>query len=113
MDHPGTDPLAALTGLTSLNYGNNDPGQEDAVWALAQLTRLRRLKLKHPSTFSDGLLTQLSALSRLTCLKIEGDGFVAVPPHVARVTVSSAKLMMHLHDARASDLPSLCSALQS
>jgi hypothetical protein len=70
--YAGTDPLAVLTGLTSLIYGNNDPARVDAVWAVAQLTRLRRLILQQPSTFTEAQLAQLSALRRLTSLEIEG-----------------------------------------
>jgi hypothetical protein len=96
--YPGTDPLAVLTGLTSLIYGNNDPGRADAVWAIAQLTQLRRLELKQPSTFTEIQLAQLSALSRLTCLELNGGVFVAGQPHVASVSFCS-RTCLQLHDA--------------
>jgi hypothetical protein len=87
-DHEGADPLAALTGLTSLTYyANNDPTRVDAVWAVAQLTRLRRLVLGQPSTFTEVQLAQLSALRRLTSLTITGGGCVAKHSHIASATV--------------------------
>ena len=79
--------LAALTGLTSLIYSNNDHMLVDAVRAIAQLTRLRRLELRQPSTFTEIQLAQLSALSRLTCLEMNGGVFLAGHPHMASVTI--------------------------
>jgi hypothetical protein len=65
--------LAALTGLTSLAYGNRDEGM-DPVGAISQLTRLRELRLRSPSMFSDAQLTQLSTLRRLTSLELVPGG---------------------------------------
>jgi hypothetical protein len=89
--YAGADPLAALTGLTSLTYSNNDPTHVDAVWAVAQLTWLRRLTLKQPSTFTEVQLAQLSALRRLTCFEIKGGDFVAEHPGVAYVEIMIQK----------------------
>ena len=74
--------LATLTGLTSLIYSNYDHMLVDAVRAIAQLTRLRSLCLAHPPMFSDVQLAQLSTLSRLTFLRIDGDSSAAnnIPP---------------------------------
>lgn len=65
--------MAALQQLTSLTYGNLDVAC-DAAAAIAQLTRLRRLRLKAPSEFRDQQLMQLRTLSRLTSLELEGSG---------------------------------------
>ena len=65
--------LAALTGLTSLAYGRAyTPTQAwvDAGKAIAQLTRLRELRLLSPH--EDNHLTRLSALTRLTSLALTG-----------------------------------------
>lgn len=70
--------LAALTGLTRLTYSNSAHVPVDAVRAIAQLTRLRSLCLWHPPTLSDVQLAQLSALSRLTSLCINGDSSTAI-----------------------------------
>jgi hypothetical protein len=53
---------------------------EDAVRAIAQLTRLRSLKLEQTPTFSDVQLAQLSTLSRLTKLAIWGGDLLPLNP---------------------------------
>ena len=86
-DFAGTDPLAALTGLT---FGNNDPARVDAVCAIAQLTRLRRLELTRPHASRDDVqLAQLLTLSRLTFLDILGGQYVAEDSISARADTSS------------------------
>ena len=100
----GAHALTALKGLTSLTYGNNDPTRVDAVWAIVQLTRLRCLELRDTSTFSDAHLAHLSALSRLTSLRIIGDEPVTRQLRIARVTVLPAKLLQP-QDARVVALP--------
>jgi hypothetical protein len=67
------DHLGALQQLTSLTYGNLCKAC-DAAAAIAQLTRLQRLRLKGPSEFRDQQLMQLRTLSRLTSLELEGGG---------------------------------------
>jgi hypothetical protein len=65
--------LAALTGLTSLAYGlayTTVGTQVDAGKAIAQLTRLRALRLVSPC--DDAHLQRLSALTRLTSLDLTG-----------------------------------------
>ena len=65
--------LAALTGLTSLAYGlayTPAGARADAGRAIAQLTRLRELRLHYPC--DDAHLKRLSALTSLTSLDLTG-----------------------------------------
>ena len=61
--------LAALKGLTSLTYGENEVGEE-VINAIAELTRLQNLRLTSPSSFCNGDLQRLSALTSLTSLDV-------------------------------------------
>ena len=63
------DHLAALKGLTSLTYGDNEV-KEEVIHATAKLTRLRDLQLRPTPAFRDCDLEQLSALTSLTSLEL-------------------------------------------
>jgi hypothetical protein len=87
------DHLAALTELTRPTYRNRDHQGVDAARAIAQLSRLRRLTLECLALSSDAQLAQVSTLSRLTLLSIDGDNLVAVDiPHCIVHTRLSATL---------------------
>lgn len=91
--------LAALTGLTRLTYRNCAPVGAHAARAIAQLTRLRSLTLWRLRAFGDVQLAQLSTLSRLTFLTLDGGDFAAIDiPHCTMHTVSPAPCQCP-HDA--------------
>ena len=92
-DQPGVDQLAALTELTRPTYRIRDHQGADVARAIAQLSRLRRPTLQCLALSSDAQLAQLSTLSRLTLLSIDGANLVAVDiPHCIVHTTSSSTL---------------------
>ena len=77
----GAGRLALFTGLTGLTYRDiRHVVVDDAVPAIAQLTRLRSPQLQQKPTFSDVQLAQLSTLSRLTNLAIWGGDLLPLNP---------------------------------
>jgi hypothetical protein len=75
----GAEHLAAFQGLTRLEIGYQG-AQVDAFEAVAQLTRLQRLRLRyaHAPQPPDVRLKQLSTLGRLTSLEGLGEHCAAV-----------------------------------